>query len=191
GCDGALVVGATIWPTTPAKGTQGIFAWVGGDGVSLSLALSPGGIVASLTTRAGITQVNTGQAVLERAWYDIWLAVDLKEGTLKVGQQPLEPHPGFDDAGTACAKDIGKAAIGIGRALFAALPAGAAIEPPEAHFNGKLERPTLWSGRDIAAALARQRVDVPKGPISGLIACWDFSVGIPTLNLVDVGPSGF
>jgi N,N-dimethylformamidase len=191
GCDGALVVVATIWPTTPAKGTQGIFAWVGGDGVSLSLALSPGGTVASLTTRAGTTQANTGKAVLERAWYDIWLAIDLKEGTLKVGQQPLEPHPGFDDAGTGCAKDIGKAAIGVGRALFAALPVGTAIEPPAAHFNGKLERPTLWSGRNITAALARQRLGVPKGPTSGLIACWDFSIGIPTLNLVDVGPSGF
>ena len=53
GCDGALVAVATIWPTTPAKGTQGILAWVGEDGVRLLLALSPEGVVASLTTPAG------------------------------------------------------------------------------------------------------------------------------------------
>jgi N,N-dimethylformamidase len=115
----------------------------------------------------------------------------LNDGTLRVGQQPLEPHPGFDDAGAACASDTGKAPLGAGRALFAALPGAAAIEPPEAHFNGKLERPTLWSGCDVAAALARQRRGVPKGPTPGLVACWDFSIGIPTLDLVDVGPSGF
>ena len=39
-----------------------------------------------------------------------------------------------------------------------------AEEPPEAHFNGKLERPTLWAGGNAAAALARQRQGVPKGP---------------------------
>ena len=64
---GALVAVATIWPTTPARGIQGILAWVGEDGVRLSLALSPEGLVASLTTPAGATQASTGKPLLERA----------------------------------------------------------------------------------------------------------------------------
>ncbi len=115
----------------------------------------------------------------------------MAKGTLRLGQAPLEPHPGFDDAGEASARLAGKLRLGSGRALFACLPGVAASAPPQAHFNGKLERPTMWEGGDVAAARAAQRRTVPKGPTPGLIACWDFSIGIPTLGLADIGPSGF
>src|SRR5258708_5170655 len=103
GTGGAFVAMMTIWPTTPAKGLQGLFAWVGTDGAALSLALSPEGVVASVTMPSRTARAATGKPLLERAWYDVWLAVDVAKGTLRLSPAPLEPHPGFRDAGAASA----------------------------------------------------------------------------------------
>ncbi|MBI1775097.1 MAG: N,N-dimethylformamidase [Proteobacteria bacterium] len=188
---GACIAVATIWPTTPKTGRQGIFGWLGKDGTSLSLAIDGAGAVATLTTPAGTFRAETGKVLLERSWYDVWLAIDSVSGRLHVGQRPREPHPSFEDAGEGATSVQPAAAMGLGCAVLAALPGAAPGSPPSAHYNGKLERPTIWAGSDLDAALRTQRAAVPKGPTPGLVACWDFSIGIPSLDLADVGPYRF
>jgi N,N-dimethylformamidase len=191
GATKGLVLCATIWPTTPARGRQVVTSWRGPRGSSLTLEIDAEGVVATATTDDGARiRVATGKTLIERAWYDIWLEVDPRTRRLVVGQAPREIHPGFDDAGVASC-DLGDGpALGSGRGCIAAL-VGAAGDPPSFHYNGKIERPTIWSGGDRAAALLAQRGAVPRAGTAGLIACWDFSIGIPTLDVADVGPHGF
>ena len=184
----ALTLAVTIWPTTPGKTRQGVVSWTGADGTALVLAIGRDGAVAAVKTAERITTVATGKPLLERAWYDLWLTVDLTGQGLTVGQCPREAHAGFDDAGEASTALSSPMTFGPGSALFASLPGASG---PSAHYNGKIERPTLWIGTDSAAALAAQRGPVPRDRPPGLLACWDFSIGIPGFELSDVGPCGF
>ncbi len=186
-----FTLAVTVWPTTPKQSSQGIVCWTGTDGTLISLEIDRGAAVARLFSGREAATISTGKTMLERAWYDLWLTVDIPAKRLVVGQHPREVHPGFEDSGEA---EIAlKAAFSFcaGSALFAALPGDPSSPWPAAHYNGKLERPTIWASTDAAAAIACQ-----KNPISGdrpadLLACWDFSIGIPTFDLFDVGPHGF
>ena len=191
GCGDAVVVMATIWPTTPRKGRQAVFAWAGEDGARLSLELSTDGATAVYEAGGETTRVATSKVLLERAWYEIRLAFHARSGELSVGQRPREAHPTYDDGGSASARLPHGSALARGRALIAALPAASADAPPSAHYNGKIERPTLWAGRDVGSALAKQTAPVADVRAAHPLACWDFSIGIPTLDIADVGPHGF
>ncbi len=189
GAANGLAVVATVWPTTPKKGRQGVVAWAAADGTRLSLEIDQDGAAAVLTHGGRTTRVATGKTLLERAWYEIWLVVDPAHRRLTVGQRAREAHPTFDDSGDASTTLPASPHFGSGRALLAALPGDGAH--PTAHYNGKLERPTIWSGTDAAAALAAQVAPLAKGPVPHRIACWDFAIGIPTLDIADIGPHGF
>lgn len=189
--EAGLVVIATIWPTTPTRGRQGLVSWRGANGAWLSLEIDQGCVVATLGHPGGTSRVATGKPLLERAWYDVWMAVDPKSGTMTVGQTPREPHPGFDDAGAMLTLLAFQPVFGPGRGVFAALLAEEAAAPPFGHYNGKLERPTVWASMDTGAALAAQCRPVAKVSVPGMIACWDFAIGIPTLDIADIGPHGF
>ena len=187
-----LTLTVTIWPTTPKKGRQGVISWTGADGTLLTLEIGSDGAVATTVVSGGrMATVPTGKALLERAWYDLWLTIDVAGKRLVVGQRPREPHVGFDDTGEASTALVAAAAFGSGSALFAALPGNPGSRGPSAHYNGKIERPTIWAGTDTAAALAAQQGPVPQNCPPHLVACWDFSIGIPTFDLADVGPHGF
>src|SRR5262245_34163402 len=190
--DGATVVAATVWPTAPAAGRQVLFSWRGAGGAALSLEIDKDGVVARAAAGGREIRVATGRQVLERAWYDVWLALDPKAGTLSVGQRARERHPRFDDEGEAKTAFAGAFRGGAGRAALAARVAESAGAWPSAHYNGKLERPTVWAGAKAAAALAAQRAARPPARgAKGLAACWDFSIGIDSLKVRDVGRRGF
>ena len=183
-----LVLTVTVWPTTPKKDRQAVVAWSGADGSRVSLEIDRDGAMATVVAGGTTTTVSTGKTLLERAWYDLWLVLDVAGRKLTIGQRPREGHPGFDDAGEATAPLNAAPKLGSGSALFAASPDG---RFPTAHYNGKIERPTIWAGTDANAALAAQRAATPKDRPPRLLACWDFSIGIPTFDLTDVGPHGF
>jgi N,N-dimethylformamidase len=183
-----FVLAVTLWPTTPRKGRQGVVAWTGADGTRIALEIDRQGAAATVTAGGRTTSVATGKPLLERAWYDVWLTLDIAGKTLAVGQRPRDGHPGFADAGEASTPLPSAPALGHGAAVFAALPGS---PWPSAHYNGKIERPTIWLGTGAAAALAAQQAPVDKGRPAGRHACWDFSIGIPTFDLADIGPHGF
>ena len=186
-----LVLAVTVWPTTPKKGRQGGFAWTGADSTRVSLEIDLDGAVATVCAGGRTTRISAGKMLLERAWYDLWLVVDGSGKRLTIGQCPRDGHPGFDDSGEASIELPAVPRLGAGSALIAALPGYGPKAKPTAYYNGKIERPTIWSGTDAATALAAQKSAVPKDKPPRLVACWDFSIGIPTFDLADVGPRNF
>ena len=109
-------------------------------------------------------------------WYRVWLAADPANGRVLVGQHPLDGLPvTADGAAPALALPSG------GAVLFAAENAAA----PAHHFTGKLEDPAILRGfiaswPDVGASLRTLPAD--------LLAGWDFSHGIDTQAIHDIGP---
>jgi len=184
----SLTLAVTIWPTTPKTGHQGVFSWTGADGTQIQLAIDRDGAVATVIAAGRTVSISTGKTLVERAWYDLWLVVDGGAKKLTIGQKPREGHPGFDDDGEMSIALSAAPRLGSGSAVIAALPTKA---KPTSHYNGKIERPTIWTGTDAKAAVAAQKGAVPKNKPQRLLACWDFSIGIPTFDLEDVGPHRF
>ena len=170
---------ATIWPTTPQQGLQGILTrrGVGGEG-GFGLAIDATGATAFL----GGTRVTVDKPLVERRWYQIWMSYDSASQTLSVGQSPLSPQFDADDAGTAQAK-VDVLSAGTGDLIVAAFQGA----PRDAHYNGKIERPMVI-GESVAesdvAALATS------GNHAETVACWDFSEGIDAPVVTDGGPNG-
>ncbi|MBM3525545.1 MAG: N,N-dimethylformamidase, partial [Alphaproteobacteria bacterium] len=185
-----LVICATIWPTLPAKGRQALVSWVAADGSAMSLEIDGGCACAVVTIGGRSTRVATGKKLLDRAWYDVWLVIDRATGTLSVGQRARELHPKFEDEGTGSTALPAGVTLRAGRACLAALAPSTLTAKPSCHYNGKLERPTIWGGTMIEAALGQQRGAVPRSGDPGLVACWDFAIGMDTLTVTDVGPGG-
>ena len=147
------------------------------DNARIVLALGPDGAKARVTTAGGETAIATGVPLLLRRWYRVWLGVDPSSGRVIVGQQPLE-------AGTPAVQETRAQGIALpaaGTIMFAAENPAA----PTHHFTGKLEAPAILpacvTGWSDAAALPEEL-----GP--ELLAAWDFSLGIGSQSIYDVGP---
>ena len=175
----SVTVIATIWPTTPQNGLQGILTRRGVDSeAGFGLAIDTTGAAACL----GSTRLSVDKPMVERRWYRIWMSYDATSQSLSVGQSPLSPQFDADDAGTAEAKVDGMSA-GAGNLIVAAFQGS----PSDAHYNGKIERPIVvgvaLTGKEIAALEGG-------GEHAETIACWDFSQGIDTPAVTDIGPHG-
>ena len=164
---GGVVLKATIWPTTPRKGVQGILA-LAAPGWRFALGVGPnGGAMAEATGPDGkVLRAEVGKKLLERRWYDLTATLGL-DGTLTIDQHP---HAALGEAGSASAS--GARGGPVGAAVFiAALPPDGSGAPASSYFNGKIERPA------VAGA-------------SAPLAAWDFAIGIPTQTATDTGPLG-
>ena len=177
----AHTVSAMVWPTLPDRGAQGIVSWLGNAGGLALLLDGERGASVRVATARGVETVAVGKPLRSRAWYKVWASVDPRSGAVHVGQQALEPLAVVDDTGTASATVDAPTPEGDGDLLIGAL--GGA--PVGGHFNGKIERPAIERG-------ARRSDDpLPDGAPSRaeVVADWDFSLEIPSLKVVDVGPN--
>ncbi len=158
---------ATIWPTTPRKGRQGLIA-LHLNGWTFALCIGPnGGTMAEVAGPDGApVRVEVPRRLLQRRWYDVRATIDL-DGTVTVAQVP---HGPLGDAGEARAQ-AARPPDGAPEIFLAALPPEGAA-PASGHFNGKLQRPTI------------QR----PAPSNATLAAWDFSTGIATQLATDTGP---
>ncbi len=155
---GGVRLAATIWPTTPDKGRQGVLSLRVGDW-QMALGIGPnGGAMAEVNG----ARIEIGRRLLAQRWYDIVAELGL-DGVLRVTQTPHAPFGDAGDAkGTAALPPAGAAEI-----FIAKLPVGR-----DAHFNGKIERPRLSRPSPAGAA----------------IAAWDFAIGIQSQVATDTGP---
>ena len=168
----ALTVSATVWPTLPEQGGQGILSWLGEAG-GIALVLDGGqGASLHVATANGVETVAVGKPLLPRAWYRVWASVDPATGAVSVGQQALCPFARVDDTGTANGRVDGPRTGIAGDILIGA----AGGHPVAGHFNGKIERPRITRGT---------------APDGELVADWDFSREISSLRAVDAGPNGW
>ena len=164
---GGVCLSATIWPTTPGKGRQGLIA-LRIDGWTLALGIGPGGgTMAEVTGPDGAcVRAEVSRRLLERRWYDVTATLGI-DGILLVTQTPRAP---LGDAGEARTTAPPPPA-GAPEVFLAALPPEGDA-PAGCHYNGKLERPAIHR----------------PAPSNATLAAWDFSIGIPTQSATDTGP---
>jgi N,N-dimethylformamidase len=155
-----------------------ILAEEGAD-AAITLSLTPSGARGRLSWRGESLEIETATPLKPRSWYRLWLSVDPLSGRAIVGHQAL---------------DGGGAAIRTKTAPGLSLPANSVVllaaqnqADPCRHFTGKLEDPAILGGlvenwADPAAGMDKL------GP--SLIAGWDFSIGIDTQTISDIGPQG-
>ena len=165
GGDGSVTLEATIWPTAPAKGEQTILAW--GD---VALTIDSDGAIAG---RIAGHSVTTGVALSPRKWYRARVSYDPSSGRLSVAQEmvdrravPLEPASTTTDVGAVSSDAAEPISIAV------ALDGARAVS----HFNGKVEAPAIYR-----AATTDE---------NALVARWDFSRGVETTRVEDIGPHG-
>ncbi|MSP89810.1 MAG: N,N-dimethylformamidase [Alphaproteobacteria bacterium] len=160
---GGLRLAATIWPTLPSLGRQVVMG-IDVAGVAIRLEISShGGAALSVDTH----RVEISASMLARRWYGIAATIDTANGTLLIEQKPLQPVGAIVDGGRQALRVKLPTIAGTGRVFIAAALHG---NTAEAHYNGKIEQPRI-------AALDGIR-----------LAEWDFSKGIATQRIVDIGP---
>jgi N,N-dimethylformamidase len=177
---GPLTAVALIWPTLAASREQCVLSrWDEASGAGWALSVGPAGVTARLgVPGAAPFTIASGPAPALRAWHRVWLVIDAAAGIVRVGQIPLvggerreRKAPLPSGAGPGAAAPL----------LIGARWAGEARE----HWNGKIEDPLLLG---LAAVAPESLALDPLLPPAGLLAGWDFSRGIDSLDVVDVGP---
>ncbi len=143
---------------------------------SIALLIGANGATARIASAGATIELSTGTAMQARRWYRVWLAADPAGGRVIVGQHALDGLPV-----TAEERAAGLALPSGGVVLFAAENAAA----PEHHFTGKLEDPAILRGFVAAWPDAGAPLD---GLAADLLAGWDFSRGIDTQSIHDIGP---
>jgi N,N-dimethylformamidase len=160
-------VQAFLWPTTPAKGEQGLITkW--SDSIGFALIVDQTGSVALRTgDGANVSVITVGKPMQSRRWYRVGASFDAATGQVSVFQIPRDPVPGIDDAGVVTAALDYQPKPGADPLYFAAFAGPAAV------FNGKIDSPRIWS--DVEAA--------------ELVGAWDFSEAMASQTAIDRSPN--
>ena len=193
----SFTLAALIWPTLPGTGEQTILGrWLGtadgGEGYALALDAS-GRLCLRLGSSGRHWRLTAERAVDERRWYRIIASFDAASRECMLHIEPIEPvwnDPAFHPV-HAVAPFAPASLEAVPFTLAAHLvPAPTSGFFGAGHYNGKLEAPRL-----LSRAIGPQHIDrIVASPLlqpaeSALVAAWDFSIGIPTVTLSDIGPN--
>ena len=197
-------------PARVARGSyaivSGLEAWLSGGGFTVSCRLFPtlldsrrqglitrmsetldrgfglmidddGRLLGAMGNGSGFEDVRTPTSLRERCWQIAWLRFDADSRELQIG------HARLDSTLTTVAD--GTLSTTASPALDSPLLMAAANhDAPNAHFNGKLERPMLYdralSDEEIQSTIRGE--DPP-----GAVACWDFARETSGSRIVDLG----
>lgn len=118
------------------------------------------------------------------AWYFIAVTFDAATGRVVLAQDPLNQFP-FDATRGTFERHVDARAVGVNTAplLMAAL-AGASGQP-DGFYNGKLDRPRLYSRALLPAEVTAAREG--RAPV-GAVAHWDFAADIRSDIVTDQSP---
>jgi N,N-dimethylformamidase len=191
--DGPFTLHAFVMPTTPPRPGQAIMGrYAIASRTGYALAIEDG----SLALRIGAETVATGAPFYPWCWYSVAATFDGTGGVTLYSRPVVNSvnsllSPIVPIAGDAVAeRAIGIAPVDPGTPFTLA---GLCHEPGsrrvDAHLNGKIDSPSVWS-----RALSVTELDALTAggapPADGLLASWDFSDGIPTDRVRDRGPNG-
>lgn len=194
---GAFTLHAFVMPTTPGKPDQAIMGrYAIGARLGYALALDAGG----LALRIDGETVSAGAPLHPWCWYSVAAVYDGAGSVTLYARSvvtsvnsllsPIVPISGeavVERAVRGPAGDPGTAFI------IAGLARQGGSDWVDAHLNGKIDSPSVWS-----RALSIAELDALTGggapPRDGLVAAWDFAegigpAGIPTDRVADTGPN--
>ena len=187
-----FTVFAAIWPTMPGDGPRTVlarrdpltgagFELFPNEAGALEFTVACGG--------AGASSVSTEEPLLVQRWYLVAASLCAEDGRMIVTQRRLAPHPLPADAATVTREGRCSAVPSDVAAPMTVAARPAKDRPAERHFNGRLERPSLYASvlepEDMIAKLDAQSESARD---VDLVAAWDFSIGISTDRMVDVSP---
>jgi N,N-dimethylformamidase len=185
GADGGpIAFSATVWPTRLEAGSQAVLSWSGKSG-TLTLGVDMRGAFCRLATASELVEVHTDQPLTGHAWHDIACVYNCSTGSLHLGQQPRKKPLDVTEHRQSEAQGVVGAIAGAGAVSIAAERPNSVAT---AHYNGKIERPRIVDGRAGLQAILDAQTSGAVTPPDQMIAEWDFSLGIPTDNVTDIGP---
>ncbi len=188
----SFTVAAMIWPTTPAKGRQGLVTqWDAAQKRGWALVIDESGSTALILGDGQSEQIiAAGPKLLPREWYCVGASYDAQAGRAVVWQHPLNAYAGVTHGGETQAEASGFAS-GAGPLVMAAWVSDSAAKRGgiAGHYNGKIDSPRLFS-RAIDPKEAGRLVREPTaGQHPDIVAAWDFSRDITTTRVRDLSPS--
>src|SRR5262249_18278621 len=125
------------------------------------------GATGRLSSAGATIEVVTGTPMPASQWYRVWLSADPATGRVLIGQHALDGSPVTAEASASGLTLPARGTLQIGRDV-----------------TGKLEDPAVLRG----FLTAWPDVGAPLEALPGLLAGWDFSRGIDTLTIHDLGP---
>lgn len=178
---GSFTLQLWLWSTTPAKSQQTLVAY----GARYALRLDD----ACLQLRIGDASLVLDRAIAPRTWYAVTAAYDAERRVARLRVDPVRAVEHELAAATAASLDPGALAASPTALVFGAelSDAGPGARAQRC-YNGKLASPRLYDRVLTDAELAALRDGAAPKSLPGLVAAWDPSQGIPTRELVDIGP---
>jgi N,N-dimethylformamidase len=187
-----FTVQAMIWPTTPDRGEQVLLScWSAARQAGFELLIDEGGAAAlRLGDGAGrVELVSTGERLLERAWCFVHASFDPATGRATVHQRRQVAYSGLATEATV-ERRAGFAPAGADAPLLMAARLAEGDGPGRrtaAHYNGRIDSPRLSRrALPIDEALSLHLRPVPQPVSADLVAAWDFSLEIPTEQVIDL-----
>ncbi len=174
---------ANIWPTLPNSDRQTIICLRNGGGDKLlELFLESGHLGMCLNEG---NELRVAEKLLERVWYFVWCSVDRTTNQIIVGQSPCGLRSdGIQPTGSSRPFENVPILTEIREVFIASSGSGVNTH----HYNGKIELPGITSrllqvnqGVDFIAT-NRQHEN------TSVVAKWDFSRGISSQSIKDIGP---
>ncbi len=198
---GSFTLHAFVQPTTPDRDGQTVLGcWDAEAGLGRALGVGPEGVELWLGDGSRVVRVATGVPLYRSCWYSAAAAFDAASMQATVTCTPVVTST--NSLLGPVAETPGAAAISASVDVAPGSPAvpftvGGAVSGPgrfDAHYNGKVERPSVWGrclSREELAALAA----APSARPRDVLASWDFSAGIEQGAMAgdavaDVGPHG-
>ncbi len=192
----SFTVAAMIWPTTPAKGRQGLVThWLAAGEKGWGLIIDEtGGVAFILGDGRKTVTVAVGRPLLPREWYCVGASFDAERQEARVWQQALATYPGIDAGGEEraivppTAIDKSDAPLAMAAWVAELVTGGRAIL--DGHYNGKIDSVRLFAGAvDPAAAgrWVRNAADAMAAP--QIAAVWDFAQDTTTTRIRDLTPN--
>ncbi len=177
---------AFIWPTTPGSHTQGILArWSADRQSGYALAIEAGKLSLWLGDHTGrVTRVSAERPLLESIWYAVAATFDARRGMASVYQAPLVNFENGLRGPSLAAQEtafvevaVPAGAVDAGNGPFLMASLSSLGGPTGGHYNGKIDGPRVYRRALTRAELASITPQATSGP-NGLVAKWDFTVGI-------------
>ncbi|MSQ11511.1 MAG: LamG domain-containing protein [Dehalococcoidia bacterium] len=193
---GSFTLQAWVYPTTPAKGAQGLVTkWSSAGGVGYGLFIDQDGSLALWLADQGgkVHKVKTGKALRAFNWYFVAGVFDAQRRTVMLYQEPLNRWT-RDDSRAFVEQAAQGSAVG-GNDLPLLIAGHWAKEPSgkqvvQGHYNGKIDSPRLFNralSQEEVRALGRGQAPIQFG--NSLVAAWDFARDFSTDTITDSSPN--
>ncbi|MBM3944302.1 MAG: LamG domain-containing protein [SAR202 cluster bacterium] len=176
-----------VMPTTPGQGEQALLT----KGDAYGLHLDAKGALTLRLGGAGGASVSTGKA-LRKEWYFVAASYESRTGNVTLTQRPVRPGPNDPSAASVSKKAASPFALSPSKGEHPLVIAASrsARGKTSGHFNGRIDRPRVFSRTLTAAEL--DAISRGAGPLAyrdALVAAWDFSLDITSDTVTDTGPN--